>query len=94
MTSIFFRVTNIMPPKRTISSSTASDSTKKVRGPTLPQRVKELKGSDGLSALKWAKNYPIDNLGKFANDELIAAIEFYTLARDQYLAFLSGSTAR
>lgn len=101
-----------MPPKRKAPTPDPS-APKKPRAPTLPQRVKDLKGSDGVSALKWAKDrapdhvvhtdlgnvklferFPIANLAKASDQELIAAIEFFTLARDQYLAFLSGSASR
>jgi hypothetical protein len=99
--------------KRKDPSAAPSQSAKQPRAPTVNSRVKELKGSDGVNALKWAKDrasdhvvhtdmgnvrlfekYPINNLSKLSDGELIDAVEFYTLARDQYLAFMSGSTGR
>ena len=97
-----------MPP-----SNKSAASSKKSAVPNLNARIKKLKGSDGLSALKWAKDraddhvvhtsmgnvtlfekFGLRSLSKLSDDDLIEAIDFYTLARNQYLAFLSGSTAR
>lgn len=41
--------------KRKTPSAAPSSNTKAPRAPSIIARVKELKGSDGLDALKWAK---------------------------------------
>jgi hypothetical protein len=84
-----------------------------VRAPTLQQRIKKLKGPDGLAAYKWARKlcsdhevhidtgnvklfelHPMTKLKVLGDKDLISAIDYYTMARSQYMAFLPGSTSR
>ena len=44
--------------------------------------------------VKLFDTFPLSSLPKLSDEKLIEAIDFFTLARNQYLAFLSGSIAR